>query len=252
MRIVLFTDMHYARGFTIGSRTCFQSLDKLAAILRECGPADAFINLGDLVNDVYDDAANTANIAEATAALRALPAPCYSVAGNHDADLEPKAVFTGHEAWYSFELGGVEFIALDGCFLSSGASYSYHDSEWTDSNITPDQLDWLRGRLAAQGGPVVIMSHQLMTGELSDPHTMRNRDAVQQVILASARPVLALLQGHYHPGDVRALGGIPSYIFPAVCEGEGCPYAVIDVDEHGLRIEQRMAAFEGGRNGASV
>ena len=85
MRILLFTDAHYAQGLTTcGTRTCYQSLDKLRRIAAWAGPVDAYLNLGDLINDAGDDGANRANLARAQAALAALGAPYHSLAGNHD------------------------------------------------------------------------------------------------------------------------------------------------------------------------
>ena len=81
MRIILFTDAHYAADLPPqGGRMYGEGLDRLRHISRVLGPADAFINLGDLVNDAGDPAANRKNADAALQALRELGAPCISLA----------------------------------------------------------------------------------------------------------------------------------------------------------------------------
>ena len=240
MRIILFTDAHYAADLPPqGGRMYGEGLDRLRHISRVLGPADAFINLGDLVNDAGDPAANRKNADAALQALRELCAPCISLAGNHDAEVAPKREFTGHAdgAW-SCAMGGLEWLMLDCCYTSAGMSYRGFNFDWRDAALPMEQLDWLRARLAEDGPPAVVLSHQPLTGDIADPHTIRNAPAVSAAILGAHRPVRALIQGHYHPGAMRMLGDIPSYIVPALCLGE-CGCAVLDAHDGQLSVEVR-------------
>lgn len=237
MRIILFTDAHYAAALTAcGTRRCDISLKKLSDIYENMGHADAYINLGDLVNDTGDAVRNRANIKAMLEFIAGLGAPCFSIAGNHDAEVADKALFSGHAGAYSFDGGGIEWLALDCCCTQDGRSYDGLNFDWTDAALPEAQLDWLEKKLSGAGRPVVILSHQPLTGDLSDPHTIRNRDAVQRVILGARRPVRAILQGHYHPGARRALGRIPSWIFPALCEGNMCRCAELSAADGQLAI----------------
>lgn len=240
MRIILFTDAHYARGLPpSGGRMYAQGLNRLRRVAHLAGAADAFINLGDLVNDAGSPELNAASVRDALAALGALGAPCYSLAGNHDAEVAPKRDFTGHEdgAW-ALEMGGLEWLMLDSNYTSAGASYRGFNFDWRDAALPAGQLNWLRAQLSRPGPPLVILSHHPLCGDISDPHVIRNAPEVASAILGARRPVRALIQGHYHPGARRALGGIPSYIVPALCMGERCSYAALDA--RGGRLDVRL------------
>jgi 3',5'-cyclic AMP phosphodiesterase CpdA len=238
MRIILFADTHYAAGLiTCRTRTCYQSLEKLNRLAREAGAADAYINLGDLINDTGDDAANRQNLDAALSALSALPAPCYSLTGNHDVEVAPRRSFTGRESdWFSFELGGLEWLALDCNYTHDGMRCEGRGFDWEDAALPPNELEWLRERVSAPGLPLVLLSHHPLCGDPADPHVIRNQAKFRDVLRTARRPVRALIQGHYHKGAVRELDGIPSWVLPALCERDGCPYAVADIENGELRM----------------
>lgn len=243
MRIIAFTDVHYAAGLTTcGTRTCYQSLDKLRRIARAAGHADAFINLGDLVNDTGDDAANALNIDAALQALGELGAPCHSLTGNHDMEVAPRVRFTGSESdWRAFELGGLEWLALDCNYTHAGERCAGRGFDWEDAALPNAELNWLRGKLAQPGAPVVILSHHPLSGDSSDPHVIRNQAELAGILAGSKRPVRMIIQGHYHPGARREICGIPSIILPAVCEGDGCPFAVLSIEDGHIALDMAKA-----------
>lgn len=238
MRILLFTDAHFARGLTTcRTRTCYQSLDKLRRIADWAGPVDAYINLGDLVNDTGDDGANHENLNQALAALDGLGAPCYSLAGNHDVEVAPRRAFTGQERdWYSFTLGGLEWLALDCNYTRAGMRCEGRGFDWQETALPEAELEWLRARLDAPGAPVVILSHHPLLGDPADPHVIRNQAALAELVRGARRPVRALLAGHYHRGARRELDGIPAPVFPALCEGDACPCALLEAADGHLDI----------------
>lgn len=237
MRIAIFTDVHYAAGLTTcRTRTCFQSLGKLARIATEL-PANAYINLGDLVNDTGDDYANELNLAAALDALTAFPAHCFSLVGNHDVEVAPRARFTGHDCdWFSFELGGIEFLALDCNYTHAGVRVSGRGFDWTDAAIPDAEISWLRECLSHDGPPVILLSHHPLFGDPADPHIIRNQDAVGGLLRAAHRPVRAIIAGHYHPGAIRNAWGVPEFILSAVCERGGIPYAILDIHGDSLKL----------------
>ena len=238
MRILLFTDAHYAQGLTTcGTRTCYQSLDKLRRIAAWAGPVDAYLNLGDLINDAGDDGANRANLARAQAALAALGAPYHSLAGNHDVEVAQRSAFTGRDTdWFSFEGGGLEWLALDCNYTPAGARCAGRGFDWRETALPAAELDWLGERLVVPGAPVVILSHHPLLGYPADPHVIRNQAALARAVRAARRPVRALLSGHFHRGAQRALDGIPAPVFPALCEGDACPCALISAEGGYLQI----------------
>ena len=246
--VILFADVHYAKGLTAcATRLCDRSLDKLARLAQRTKGALAYINLGDLINGRPDEQAVKSDLRAVREAISRLGAPCYSLVGNHDAAHAPRRAITGRdEDCFAFELAGLTWLALDCNFTADGRREDADTPfSWTEAALPPEQVRFLRETLAGEGGPVVILSHHPLVGDPADPHVIRNQAEVQAVIRGARRRVLALFAGHYHPGARRSLDGIPVYVLPALCEGERCPYAEVTVDggELSVRLEDAFAAL---------
>lgn len=130
----------------------------------------------------------------------------YHVLGNHDMDggftREKAVAFFGMPArYYSFEKGGVRFIALDGND-PGGKAGGYKRF------IAKDQLDWLTKELAAATGPVVVLVHQPFDDQ---PGGIENHEAVRAVLKAAnadGPKVAAVFSGHFHKDYVRTIDDI--------------------------------------------
>jgi alkaline phosphatase len=91
------------------------------------------------------------------------------------------------------------------------------------------ELDWLRQDLAASRGPVIVFIHQLLDGTGSV--YVKNAPEVREILDASGR-VLAVFQGHHHPGAYSYINGIHYYTLKGMIEGHGednNAYAVVEV-----------------------
>ena len=158
--------------------------------------------------------------------------------GNHDQDSLSKTQFlTNIEntsinptlSYYSFDSNGAHFVVLDANYKSDGTDYDHGNFDWTDANIPPAELQWLRRDLAASRGAVIVLVHQLLDGTGS--HYVKNAAEVRQILEQSGR-VLAVFQGHRHEGYYSLIEGIHYYTLKAVVEGPGPEnnsYAVVEV-----------------------
>jgi len=162
----------------------------------------------------------------------------YHVLGNHDMDSISKQQFlsrvesTGMDAgrnYYSFAAGALHCIVLDANYRSDGGDYDHGNFDWTDANVPASELDWLRQDLAASHGPVIVFIHQLLDWKGSV--YVKNAPDVRQILEASGR-VLAVFQGHHHPGAYSQINGIHYYTLKGMIEGHGADnsaYAIVDV-----------------------
>lgn len=159
-------------------------------------------------------------------AFSAYHGPRYHVLGNHDtlhqskadvAALLPNPGIEQGRHYYSWDAGGVHFIALDAGYRTDGHDYTGEPAsggyDWRDANLPPAELAWLKNDLAATALPVIVFSHQLLNPQdRIRPHfntgvIIRNADAVRTILEDSGR-VLAVFSGHYHGGGAQQVGGI--------------------------------------------
>jgi len=164
--------------------------------------------------------------------------PRYHVLGNHDLDSLSKSQFLANientgidpgRSYYSFDFNGLHFVVLDANYKSDGADYDHGNFDWTDANIPPAELQWLKGDLAATCKPVIVMIHQLLNGAGSV--YVKNAADVRQVLEQSDK-VLAVFQGHHHEGSYSLIEGTHYYTLKATVEGPGPEnnsYVIVEV-----------------------
>lgn len=223
-RLGLLTDIHYdGSGMAMG-----RLYD--AVTLLKAGGVDAMVVMGDLVNGTSE--AHTKRLLQEVAGLcDAFKGPVHFMPGNHDLDHISKAEFynalghAGNAARFDFELGGYKLICIDGNFSPNGIDYEFGNFEWQKSFVPEDQLDWLRGRLAASLLPVVIISHQRIDKEST--YAVRNHAAVRDVLFLSDK-VKAVFQGHNHEDDLVQIKGISFYTLSAHADDAGPAVMVLD------------------------
>ena len=205
------------------------------------------VELGDLKDqDEMPDETNTLRyLAEIESEFKRFDGPRYHVLGNHDLDSISKPQFlsltenSGIErdrSFYSFDQGGVHFVVLDPCFTSNGADYGHGNFDWTDANIPPHQLEWLRKDLNQTDAPTILFIHQLLDGEGSV--FIKNAEEVRGVLEESGK-VKAVFQGHHHEGQYKKINDIHYYTLKAMVEGSGAEnnsYAIVDVKPGGLMV----------------
>ncbi|MDX9753848.1 MAG: metallophosphoesterase [bacterium] len=231
IRIGLVTDLHYADTEPRGNRIYRESLGKLADCIEvfKTHPVNVVIELGDFKDqDPQPEEQKTlAYLKTIEAQYQQLGVPLYHVLGNHDMDSLSKAQFletvknTGipqTQSYYSFDLQRVHCIVLDANFRHDGVAYNHGNYDWTDANLPPDELDWLKADLARTTLPTLVFTHQLLDGT-GDVY-VKNAKAVRTILEESNR-VRAVLQGHHHAGQINTIQSILYYTLKSVVEGPG-------------------------------
>ena len=242
VRFGIVTDCHYADADTAGTRYYRDSLDKLGECVEAMNEqqVDFLVELGDFKDQDSPPAEQKtlSYLRAVEGVFRKFNGPAYHVLGNHDQDSLSKAQFltniknTGIDPgrnYYSFNSNGVHFVVLDANYKSDGTDYDHGNFDWTDANIPPAELQWLKRDLAASRGAVIVLAHQLLDGAGS--HYVKNAAEVRQILEQSGR-VLAVFQGHRHDGGYSLIEGIHYYTLKAVIEGPGPEnnsYAIVEV-----------------------
>ncbi len=240
VRIGLITDLHYADKDPRGSRHYRATLAKIA----EAGAffarseVDFVVELGDLIDAADSVEVETGYLQRINREFTSLASERHYVLGNHCVDTLTKDEFLGQvgqaASYYSFERGGVRFFVLDACFRSDGVAYERKNFVWTDANLPPAEVEWLRGDLAAATGPVVVFVHQRL--DVEDKHGVKNAAAIRDLLEHSGK-VLGVFQGHSHKNDRRELGGIHYLTLRAMVEGAGVEnngYALLEIFPGGV------------------
>ena len=242
IRFGIVTDCHYADADNVGTRYYRHSLDKLGECVEAMNEqeVDFLVELGDFKDQDSPPAEQkTLSYLQAVESVFCkFNGPTYHVLGNHDEDSLSKAQFLTNikntaidsgRSFYSFDFNGVHFVVLDANYKSDGADYDHGNFDWTDANIPPAELQWLRRDLAASHGAVIVLVHQLLDGTGS--HYVKNAAEVRQILEQSSR-ILAVFQGHRHDGGYSLIEGIHYYTLKAVVEGPGPEnnsYAIVEV-----------------------
>jgi predicted phosphodiesterase len=241
-RFGIVTDSHYADADTIGSRYYRHSLEKMTECIELMNEkkVDFLVELGD-----FKDQNNPPIEQKTITYLRAIEkvfqkfkGPTYHVLGNHDMDSISKEQFLTNventkiepgKSYYSFDSNGVHFVILDANYKSDGTDYNHGNFNWTDANIPPAELNWLRRDFAAACGPVIIFIHQLLDG--TGPVYVNNASNIRQILEQSGK-VTAVFQGHHHEGSYSHIEGIHYYTLKAMVEGPGQEnnsYAIVEI-----------------------
>jgi len=245
LRIGLVTDLHYGDKAPAGTRFYRETLGKLEeAVARFNAESPAFVvELGDLIDKAPSVEQEIGWLDTIEKVFASTKAPRHYVLGNHCVATLTKAEFSAHTAaslvaHYAFDAGGFHFVILDACFTAAGEPYQRDNFDWKDSNIPAEQLEWLRGDLAATTKPVILFAHQRLDDHA--PHSVRNAAAVREILEHSAK-VLAVFQGHSHANDYQQIAGIHYCTLVAMVEGTGpesSGYAMLDVMPDGsLRLQ---------------
>jgi len=235
LRLGLVTDLHSADKASRGTRYYRQTLAKFAEANRQFAQEkpDLLIGLGDLI-DAADSLEVEKSCLERIARQFAdAPGQHHHVLGNHCVSSLTKAEFLhaiGQKAsFYSFEAGDYHMVVLDACFRADGQPYGRNNFTWTDANIPPAEVQWLRADLANSSRKTLVFIHQRL--DVQPPLGVKNAPEIRAILEASGK-VLAVLQGHDHAGDYREIGGIHYCTLKAMIEGSGPEnnaYAIMDV-----------------------
>lgn len=224
----LLTDVHYADKAPRGSRHYRESLAKgteAAAFFKEKKPA-AMICLGDVIDEAKTVEEEIRYLETITGVLDQSGVPRHHVLGNHCVATLTKEEFFQHggmkvkKGYYSMDPGGVHVVILDSCFNKEMAPYGRNNFKWSDPNIPPAELEWLKKDLDEAKLPVVVFSHQRLDLGPESNYAVNQSPEVRRILEASGK-VKAVFQGHSHKNELQTVGGIPYCTLKAMVEGSG-------------------------------
>jgi len=224
VRIGLVTDLHYADKQPAGSRHYRETPDKLveAAKSFEKEKPDFVVCVGDTIDSAKDVDTEKKWLAKIQAEFAKLPGEKHYVLGNHCVATLTKAEFLKgvkqKESYYSFDAGGYHFVVLDACFRKDGVEYSRNNFDWTDPNIPPAQIAWLKEDLTETKNKSIVFVHQRL--DMAGHYGVKNAPDVRKV-LQESKKVLAVVQGHNHVNDHQLIGSIHYCTLMAMIEGSG-------------------------------
>lgn len=250
LRFGIVADVHYADTQTRGTRYYRDSLAKLSECVATMNDqkVDFLVELGDFKDEDSPpvEQQTLSYLKTAEKILRRFSGPTYHVLGNHDMDSISKKQFLSYventniesgRSYYSFDLKGVHFVVLDANFRSDGADYDHGNFDWQDANIPSIEIDWLRKDLEAAAGETIVLIHQPLA--CTEFEYVNNASEVREVLEESGK-VLAVLQGHHHPGDYIEKNGICYYTLRGMVEGPGAEnnsYAIVEIRrDHSITI----------------
>lgn len=259
LRIGILTDLHHADKEPTRTRFYRETKTKLTEAVRKFNEEkpDFVVELGDIIDQAPTVEQEIQWLDEIEKIFATVQAPRHYVLGNHCVATLTKDEFIAHTgasktSHYSFDAGGHHFVILDACYRSDGQPYGRLNADWTDANIPPAQLDWLRQDLAATRLPTILFTHQRLDD--AGKHSVRNAAGVRAILEADGK-VTTILQGHSHQNAYQSIQGIHYVTLAALIEGSGeanNSYGMLEVmPDASLRIrgfrkmESRALAVKG-------
>ncbi len=237
MKIGLFTDCHYCQAEYIGpTRRPILSLNKIKEAMEsfKANNVDMVFCLGDMTD--HDENSTREQIIacfkEAMTLIKSYNIPFYLVPGNHDYlvmtanDMEKEAGFKVPP--YTIEAEAYNFIILDANYRSNMIRFDTAGVEWTDSNLPPEQVDFLKTELNRSTKQCVVLVHENLDPSVDKMHIIKNAHLIRSIIKNSNK-VSLVIQGHYHNGYESTIDNIPYITLPAMCEGESNKFRILEL-----------------------
>jgi hypothetical protein len=237
LRFAVIADPQYADKVNNGAETsttsrCYRGsplkMDSAIAFFNRVSPAFLLI-LGDYVDGYAtssaDSIATMRDLDTMNARTGKFQGDIYLVLGNHEqtslnkANIHSKSVSKIKQNYYSFDVGPIHFVVLDGNYKADGTDYSRSNGwVWTDTWIHEAQRNWLIADLQAAGQkPTIVSIHQNLHN--ADDYSVENSPAIR-TILETTGNVTHVFQGHRHEGSYTRVNGIHYMTFQAMLN---CP-----------------------------
>lgn len=232
----ILADSHFAIRPPQGTRYYEGSLYKMRECILEMNDRnlDFLIHLGDFKDESKDRSPITTlsylKIIESE--FCKFDGARYHCVGNHDVDSITKADFLGHisnsgidssKSYYSFDSKGLHFIVLDANFDNDGKDHYFKGgSDWQNTNIPENQLDWLKEDLNTTTFPTIIFCHHPLIKFERDGYIFHvgNYPKVQNLLERSGK-VLAVFHGHVHEESYHTINGIHYITQAAMVDYQG-------------------------------
>ena len=255
LRFGILTDVHYADRERSGTRYYRDSMAKVEEAVEAFRRAkvDFIIELGDL-KDTTPQSEVTPTLRfldDIERTLQSAGTKLYHVLGNHDMDCLSKEEFLLHttnsgsargKAYYSFKERGVRCVVLDANFNEDFSPYHRGNFDWRKAYIPKEQIAWLDAELTRHSDePTLIFVHQMLDSfsDISKALCVGNASEVVAV-LERHEQVMAVFQGHHHPGHYSHRGGIHYLTVQGMIEqaAPASAYAIVEMSADGtIRVD---------------
>ena len=251
LRFGVVSDAHYAERKMQINRYYSQSLDKMREAVDRFNRSDLdfVIELGDLkdMGPDKDPAEALRFLDDIEGVLQSFRGPVYHVLGNHDEDCISKDDFLSHtcnpgrskgKRHYAFWAKGLRCIVLDANYNEDLSEYERGNFDWTSAWLPPEELSWLESELGThRNTPTLIFVHQMLDRFSDIDKRLCVGNADEAVAILEEHPqVLAVFQGHHHPGHYSYRNGIHYWTCGGMIESEYPAhnvYAVVEVRPDG-------------------
>lgn len=241
MRVGLVTDLHYADKDPAGTRHYREAIPKFEECIDRFNgdKVDLAIELGDFIDAAEEAAVELGYLKTLDKVFARFRGDRHYVLGNHCVWTLTKEQFRDNSeargTYYSFDREGVHFVILDACYRADGVPYENKNYEWTDTEIPPEEREWLKEDLSRTDLPTLVFTHQRI--DVSNHYGVKSGEAVRGVLRESGK-VRAVFQGHNHINEHREIEGIHYVTLAAAIEGSGeerNAYSIVEV--HADRLE---------------
>lgn len=237
MKIGLFSDTHYCDCETIGGlrnpKLAYERTREAMEMFKK-EKVDICFSLGDMTDHVDGDRKEDIKnyFKKMLSLIKSYNLPFYSVPGNHDylmlnrEEIERELGLKAPP--YLIEKKEYNFIILDANYRSDNRCFDEAGVLWTDSNLPPFQVEYLKNQLEKSNKPVVVLVHENLDPSVDENHIIKNADEIRKIIKDSNK-VKMVIQGHYHLGKYSVVDEIEYITLSAMCEAKEAPYKIIEI-----------------------
>ncbi len=242
MKFLAVSDLHYSdRPVSHETRRHALSLEKLKQCVAEhASDCDFIICMGDVADSFDGWLDQKEGFSQVNTVLRQTGKPVYTLIGNHDTATDKREfcrLMGIPNRYYSFDCESYRCVVLDTNCNDVGVPYPNGEIEWIQCFLDEEQLAWLKKTVAESEKPVLLFSHALLQSEDANQrrHEVKNSELVRELI-AQSDQIRAVFSAHYHPGWFTRMEQRPYVVFSALCEGEDCTCAVVEVTQTHLSV----------------
>lgn len=241
LRVGLVTDLHYADKDPAGTRHYREAIPKFEECIDRFNREnlDLAIELGDFIDAAEEVAVEFGYLKTIDTVFAKFRGDRHYVLGNHCVWTLTKEQFRDNSearaTYYSFDRKGVHFVVLDACYRADGVAYENKNYEWTDTEIPPEEREWLEEDLSRTDLPSLVFTHQRI--DVSNHYGVKSGEEVRRILRESGK-VRAVFQGHNHINEHQEIEGIHYVTLAAAIEGSGeerNAYSILEV--YGDRLE---------------
>lgn len=234
MKIGLFADSHYCKAEILcRTRRPSLSLSKVKKAMRTfCKEGvELCICLGDLVDKCDSLEESYMCLNEMIGMIRSYNIPFLLVPGNHDYTVFSAEELSEHTGCrippYTVDIETHRLVILDANYRSDFRRFDIAGVDWTDSNLPPEQMEYLNDALNNSSKPCIVLIHENLDNTVESRHIVKNAPQIRDII-ENSKNVAMVIQGHYHRGADNIINGIRYFTLPAMCEDVGNAYCVLE------------------------